>query len=91
LHPDDIKDAGLAAGDRVDLTSRFGEESREVRAFRGRTYDVLPSLRGDVFPRGEPAGGDRQRSPTAATRRPTSRWDHDPEKSGGGVDATASP
>jgi molybdopterin-dependent oxidoreductase alpha subunit len=54
LHPEDIAQAGLAAGDRVDLTSRFGEESRAVRGFTVVPYDLPRRCAATYFPEGNP-------------------------------------
>ena len=54
LHPDDIAAAGLSAGDRVNLTSRFAEESREVRDFTVVSYDVPRGCAATYFPEANP-------------------------------------
>jgi anaerobic selenocysteine-containing dehydrogenase len=54
LHPEDLAHAGLAAGDRVDLTSHFGEESRVVRGFTVVPYDLPRRCAATYFPEGNP-------------------------------------
>jgi molybdopterin-dependent oxidoreductase alpha subunit len=54
LHPEDVAEAGLGAGDRVDLTSHFGEESRVVRGFTVVPYDLPRRCAATYFPEGNP-------------------------------------
>lgn len=54
LHPDDLAAAGLAAGDVVDLTSRFAEESRIIRGFTVVPYDVPRRCAATYFPEANP-------------------------------------
>jgi len=64
LHPEDLKARGLADGDRVDVTSHFEvaggteeaprEETRRLRGFRVRTYDVPAGCAVAYFPETNP-------------------------------------
>jgi molybdopterin-dependent oxidoreductase alpha subunit len=50
IHPDDLKERGLAAGDRVDLTSEFEGETRSVHGFRLLAYDTPRGCIATYFP-----------------------------------------
>ena len=50
LHRDDLAAAGLAEGERVDLTSHFRGETRCVRGFRIVAYDVPRGCAAAYFP-----------------------------------------
>ncbi len=54
LHRDDLAAAGLAEGQRVDLTSHFGGETRCVRGFRTVAYDVPRGCAAAYFPEANP-------------------------------------
>jgi molybdopterin-dependent oxidoreductase alpha subunit len=54
LHPDDVAAAGLKAGDRVDLASRFGEERRVARGFEVVAYDLPRRCAATYFPEANP-------------------------------------
>jgi molybdopterin-dependent oxidoreductase alpha subunit len=54
LHPDDIAAEGLRAGERVDLQSRFGEESRTVEDFEVVAYDVPRRCAATYYPEANP-------------------------------------
>ncbi|MGH7819138.1 MAG: FdhF/YdeP family oxidoreductase, partial [Candidatus Binatia bacterium] len=54
LHPDDVAERGLAAGQAVDLTSHFGEEVRVARGFRVVPYDVPRGSAVTYFPEANP-------------------------------------
>jgi anaerobic selenocysteine-containing dehydrogenase len=54
LHPEDLAAAGLAAGDHVDLTSRFAEERRVVLGFTVVPYDVPRRCAATYFPEANP-------------------------------------
>jgi molybdopterin-dependent oxidoreductase alpha subunit len=40
IHPEDLAELGLSAGERVDITSVHGSERRRVRGFRLVPYDI---------------------------------------------------
>jgi len=50
LHPADIADAGLAAGDRVDLESRFAGETRTLEGFEVVAYEVPRRCAATYYP-----------------------------------------
>ena len=50
LHPADIAAAGLAAGDRVDLQSRFAGETRTVEGFEVVAYEVPRGCAATYYP-----------------------------------------
>ena len=54
LHRDDLAAAGLAEGQRVDLTSHFRGETRVVRGFRTVAYDVPRGCAAAYFPEANP-------------------------------------
>jgi molybdopterin-dependent oxidoreductase alpha subunit len=54
LHRDDLAAAGLAEGQRVDLTSHFRGETRSVRGFRIVAYDVPRGCAAAYFPEANP-------------------------------------
>jgi molybdopterin-dependent oxidoreductase alpha subunit len=54
LHPDDVKEAGLSAGQRVDLVSHFRGQTRRVRAFQVVPYDVPRRCAAAYFPEANP-------------------------------------
>jgi anaerobic selenocysteine-containing dehydrogenase len=54
LHPDDIAAEDLRAGERVDLQSRFGEESRTVEDFEVVAYDVPRRCAATYYPEANP-------------------------------------
>jgi molybdopterin-dependent oxidoreductase alpha subunit len=54
LNPDDVILQGLQDGDRVDLTSAFGDERRTVRGFRVVAYDVPRGCAAAYFPEANP-------------------------------------
>jgi molybdopterin-dependent oxidoreductase alpha subunit len=54
LHRDDLAAAGLAEGQRVDLTSHFRGETRCVRGFRTVAYDVPRGCAAAYFPEANP-------------------------------------
>ena len=54
LHPDDLRAHGLAPGDRVDLTSHFEGETRTLRGFTAREYDLPRGCAATYFPEANP-------------------------------------
>ena len=50
VHPADIAAAGLAAGDRVDLDSRFAGETRTVEGFEVVAYEVPRRCAATYYP-----------------------------------------
>jgi molybdopterin-dependent oxidoreductase alpha subunit len=54
LHPDDMRERGLAQGDRVDVTSHFRGEKRSVRGFRVVPYDLPRGCAAAYFPEANP-------------------------------------
>jgi molybdopterin-dependent oxidoreductase alpha subunit len=54
VHRDDLAAAGLAEGERVDLTSHFRGETRCVRGFRTVAYDVPRGCAATYFPEANP-------------------------------------
>lgn len=54
MHPDDLAERGLAAGQRVDLTSHFRGETRSVRGFRTVAYDLPRGCAAAYFPEANP-------------------------------------
>ena len=54
LHPEDIAAEGLSAGERVDLQSRFAEESRTVEGFEVVPYDVPRRCAATYYPEANP-------------------------------------
>ncbi|MET0152113.1 MAG: FdhF/YdeP family oxidoreductase [Candidatus Binatia bacterium] len=54
LHPDDIAAEGLSVGERVDLQSRFAEESRRVEGFEVVAYDVPRRCAAMYYPEANP-------------------------------------
>lgn len=54
LHPDDIREAGLAADQRIDVTSHHAGETRTVHGFRVIPYDVPRRCVGAYYPEANP-------------------------------------
>jgi molybdopterin-dependent oxidoreductase alpha subunit len=54
LNPDDMAAEGLRAGERVNLRSRFGEESRLVEEFEVVAYDVPLRCAATYYPEANP-------------------------------------
>jgi molybdopterin-dependent oxidoreductase alpha subunit len=54
LHPDDAAEAGLAAGERVDLVSHFRGQTRRVQGFRIVPYDLPRGCAATYFPEANP-------------------------------------
>jgi anaerobic selenocysteine-containing dehydrogenase len=54
MHPDDIAAAGLGAGQRVDIQSRTGAETRQVRGFTIVGYDLPRRTTATYYPEGNP-------------------------------------
>jgi molybdopterin-dependent oxidoreductase alpha subunit len=54
LHRDDLAAAGLAEGQRVDVTSHFRGETRCVRGFRTVAYDLPRGCAAAYFPEANP-------------------------------------
>ena len=54
VHREDLAAAGLAEGERVDLTSHFRGETRCVRGFRTVAYDVPRGCAAAYFPEANP-------------------------------------
>ena len=50
MHPDDMRERGLAAEMAVDITSHHGEEERHARRFRVVPYDVPRGCAAAYFP-----------------------------------------
>ena len=50
LHPQDVAEAGLRAGQAVDLTSHFRGETRRLRGFRVVPYDLPRRCAAAYFP-----------------------------------------
>ena len=75
MNPDDMKEHGWKAGDRLDITSHFRnngkEELRMAPRFVASALRDSPPLRRDLFSRGECAGADRQRR--LGSNTPTSK------------------
>ena len=53
-HPADIAGAGLVPGDRVDVTSHFGTETRRVTGFELVAYDLPRGCAAAYFPEANP-------------------------------------
>jgi molybdopterin-dependent oxidoreductase alpha subunit len=47
---DDLRAAGIAPGERVDVTSHFEGETRTLRGFRTQAYDLPPRCAAAYFP-----------------------------------------
>jgi anaerobic selenocysteine-containing dehydrogenase len=54
MHADDIEAAGLASGQKVDVTSRCGGEVRAVHGFRVVPYEMPRRTVATYFPEGNP-------------------------------------
>jgi len=54
MHAEDLAARGLAAGDRVDLTSHFAGEARRLRGFRAVAYDIPRGCAACYFPEANP-------------------------------------
>jgi molybdopterin-dependent oxidoreductase alpha subunit len=52
MNPDDVRAAGLKAGDRVDLTSRHGGKIRTAKGFAVVPYPIPPRCTATYFPEG---------------------------------------
>jgi molybdopterin-dependent oxidoreductase alpha subunit len=50
LHPDDLREQGIAEGAQLDLTSHFRGETRSVRGFRAVAYEVPRRCAAAYFP-----------------------------------------
>jgi molybdopterin-dependent oxidoreductase alpha subunit len=50
LHPDDMKERGLAADEEVNLTSHFEGETRTLEGFRVVAYDLPRGCAGAYYP-----------------------------------------
>ncbi len=50
LHPDDVRDAGFAPGDRVDITSHFGSEQRHAPGFTVVPYSIPRRCAATYYP-----------------------------------------
>jgi molybdopterin-dependent oxidoreductase alpha subunit len=69
LHPDEIARAGLGEGQAVELTSHWRGETRSLRGFRVRAYDLPPGCAATYFPEANalvPVGAFAPRSRTPA-------------------------
>ena len=69
LHPDDMAEAGLAADQRVDVTSHFDGATRSVHGFRVVPYDVPRRCAAAYFPEANPlvpveSVAERSQTPT---------------------------
>ncbi|HKE12249.1 MAG TPA: FdhF/YdeP family oxidoreductase [Myxococcota bacterium] len=69
LSPADLVAQGLRAGDRVDLTSHFGGETRTVYGFRVVPYDLPRSCAAAYYPEANPlvpvdSVAEKSRTPT---------------------------
>lgn len=71
LNPDDLRELGLAAGDRVDLTSQYQDGvARRVAGFEAVAYDLPRGCAAGYFPELNPlvslaARADRSHTPTS--------------------------
>lgn len=54
LHAEDMRERGLAGGDRVDITSHFRGGTRSVRGFRVLAYDLPRGCAATYFPEANP-------------------------------------
>jgi anaerobic selenocysteine-containing dehydrogenase len=54
VHGEDLRALGLRDGQRVDVTSHFGAESRTLRDFRVLAYDVARGCAAAYFPEANP-------------------------------------
>ena len=61
MSPEDIAEAGLSEGQRVDLTSHFDDGERHAPLYCGRGSARPEALRVHLLPRGEPLGAGAQR------------------------------
>jgi anaerobic selenocysteine-containing dehydrogenase len=50
MHPDDVKERGLTAGQKVDLTSHFQGEQRVAREFLVVPYNIPRHCAATYFP-----------------------------------------
>ncbi|HVH07998.1 MAG TPA: FdhF/YdeP family oxidoreductase [Myxococcota bacterium] len=50
LHEDDLRERGLADGDPIDVTSWFEGETRTLRSFKARPYDIPRGCAAAYFP-----------------------------------------
>jgi anaerobic selenocysteine-containing dehydrogenase len=50
LHEDDLRDRGLADGEPIDVTSWFEGETRTLRSFKARAYDIPRGCAAAYFP-----------------------------------------
>ncbi|HKR60821.1 MAG TPA: FdhF/YdeP family oxidoreductase [Pyrinomonadaceae bacterium] len=71
LNPDDISEAGLSAGDAVDLTSHFEGEERVAHRFTVVAYDIPRRCAATYFPEGNvlvPVRSVAEKSNTPASK-----------------------
>ena len=54
VHPEDLRAAGLGAGDRLDVSSHFRGETRTLRGLRAVAYDVPRGCAAAYFPEANP-------------------------------------
>ena len=54
VHPDDLAEAGLVEGERLDVTSHFRGEQRTLRGLRAVPYDVPRGCAAAYFPEANP-------------------------------------
>lgn len=54
MHPDDMAELGLAAGDRVDVTSYWDDGERHIRGFEAVPYKIPRGCTAAYFPEANP-------------------------------------